>query len=278
MVKKFLFFATFLAANTAASTCSATEAETSTRPLEMRLQRERQARLNAARTWNFNRPNPSRSLTGRESLRWMDARPRENPTQDMRLDIGNLQASFKQEKSAPQSAFPASWKWSSDRKKETDFGAPGNSRVAQQWSLGVEAPVEHPFGTARVVANYRENNSGLSTDAKSSIQDDGSAGGVKLIQDVKIGDLTGSADIGLSEAAQKPLSAPTNAVTQWETAQRAPGQRQRQRHVGKQCEVSLATQLESGAHNGASKPSGKRGKAISKWRNFVAIRTIAAAQ
>ena len=215
MAKKFLFFATIIAANTAASTCSAAEAQTSTRPLEMRLQRERQARLDAARTWKFNRPNPSRSLTGRESLRWMDARPPENPTQDMRLEIGNLQTSFQQEKSAPQSAFPASWKWSSDRKKEMDFEAPGTSRVAQQWSLGVEAPVEHPFGTARVVANYRENNGGLSTDAKSSAQDDGSAGGVKLIQDVKIGDLTGSADIGLSEAAQKPLGAPTNAVTQW---------------------------------------------------------------
>ena len=216
MAKKFLFIATFIAANTAASTCSVVAAETSTRPLEMRLQRERQARLDAARTWNFNRPNQSRSLTGRESLRWMDARPAENPTPDMRLDIGNLQASFKQEKSAPQSAFPASWKWSSDRKKEMDFEAPGNSRVAQQWSLGVEAPVEHPFGTARVVANYRENNGGLSTDAKSSAQDDGSAGGVKLIQDVKIGDLTGSADIGINDAAQKPLGAPTNAVTQWD--------------------------------------------------------------
>ena len=221
MAKNFLFFATFIAANTAASTCSAAEAETSfsetsTRPLEMRLQRERQARLNAAQTWKFNRPTPSRSLTGRESLRWMDARPPENKAQEMRLDIGNLQASFKQEKSAPQSASPASWKWSSDRKKTMDFEAPGNSRVAQQWSLGVEAPVEHPFGTARVVANYRENNGGLSTDAKSSAQDDGSGGDVKLIQDVKIGDLTGSADIGLSEATQKPLGAPTNAVTHWD--------------------------------------------------------------
>ncbi len=229
MAKKLLFFATFITATTAASTCSVSKAaeksapETSNRQLEMRLQRERQARLDGARVWNFKRPNQSRSLTGRESLRWMDTRPTEAAPQDLRLEIGNLQASFKNESSAPQSAFPASWKWSSDRSKTEDFAMAGKSRAAQKWSLGVEAPVEHPFGTARVVANYRENHAGLSTDAKTSAQDDGSAGVLKLIQDVKIGDLTGSADIGLSEADQKTPGAPSNAVTQWETNQKNQG-------------------------------------------------------
>jgi hypothetical protein len=101
---------------------------------------------------------------------------------------------------APQiEAFGASWRWSNNYRTFADPLITTNQRAAEAWNLGVDAPIVHPWGTAKLVANYEETGGGVATTPEAAMQENERNGGVALVQDLKIGTLSGSTKIALSQ-------------------------------------------------------------------------------
>ncbi|MDF2439312.1 MAG: hypothetical protein JWN98_296 [Abditibacteriota bacterium] len=104
------------------------------------------------------------------------------------------------------------WRFRSER--HTDERAARWSRgerVAESWKLGVDAPVEHPWGTLKVSANFEGGGGGLASDAASAIAADRRGGAVALQQDVKVGAISGSTKIAVSQTVNRNSSVPVLA-------------------------------------------------------------------
>jgi hypothetical protein len=85
-----------------------------------------------------------------------------------------------------------------------------NETAAEAWNLGFDAPIEHPFGTAKLIAKYEEQGGGVANSAEAATQENERRGNIALVQDLQIGNVSGSTKIALSQnsTAQPFSSAP----------------------------------------------------------------------
>jgi len=106
------------------------------------------------------------------------------------------------------------WRFSSERRADEraarwSRGGNGSAeRVAEAWRLGVDAPVEHPWGTLKISANFEGAGGGLASDAATAAAGDRRGGVVAIQQDVQLGSISGSTKIAVSQTENRDSNAP----------------------------------------------------------------------
>jgi hypothetical protein len=110
--------------------------------------------------------------------------------------------------------FANTWRFRSERHADERASRwSRGERVAEAWKLGVDAPVEHPWGTLKISADFEGAGGGLASDANAATAGDKRGGAVAVQQDVQLGSISGSTKIAVSQTENRDSSAPllTNA-------------------------------------------------------------------
>jgi hypothetical protein len=178
------------------STVSASPAlsEQSIVSLAARLKREREAQLDRAGVFPLHPSSPRHfSLKSEEKQSFLPGVVSSNVARE------------REEAERPASVLPSSWHWSGGRERAFD-AAPLGQRVAESWRLGLDVPVAHPWGVAKLAVGYERSGGGLARDAEAASADDRSAGSLALQQELKIGSVSGSARLSLAQEKANPLA------------------------------------------------------------------------